>query len=1628
MTFTEPSWCSPRRRPFASLIVALVVLAVPVGIRAASIEAGNVTSSLGPVFFVDDASNGGTDTDINQPAVPSFIRNFSGPLTRNQGPTRISLTGFGFAAHTSATANDATSIAVSFTYLGADEEVGGGDDVSIGTATGSYIFTVGGEYVFSFDAPLTADLSVTGTRFRIQIAPTNPGGNGSLKLKTGALASEPSSTSAKLSVAGFTSSLINPQRVNLAKFQPVIPGSVSGQRLASYVTDGVIGNDNRWQSENWAWNTARVDFPFPVEVGSAQVFTGVDDGLAVGNFSVQYLNGTTWITIPGGAVTGNTNVERNLVFTNPVTASSFRLIGQDAPLRIRELGLYPPNGPSGFPLGTDLTLNLAYQRPTVASANTTGNFALNAVDGRSHSGSMWQTSTSGSNTLDIDLRVSTKIGSAHLYSGAAGIAPLGDFVLKYWDGSTWQNISGGAVNGNNTPDLVLAFTTPVTTSRVRLEFSNPGTTSIRELCIFAANAGNLGYPLGTNIINSGAIGRAETYHDAFHVITNPSSGRFLSVPGSGQPSLSQPGLAAGQGQYQILLNHSNGTYRLRNRGSGKCLSGAQLSKTPGMPLTDSTYTALPHQDWILDPVGGGAFRLINQWSGLVVDSADSSNAEGALLVQNTSSQSPTQRWQFSYFAGYPKKGIGGTTFAMDTTPNWAYNWGRSNTHPLPANASFFPMQWGNFNWDIGSNQGPIWQEYPAWRRRSDGIHLLGFNEPDRSDQSNMPLNTVISLWPRLQELDLPLVSPAPGTAGGAGGWLDLFYAQAGSLGYRVDYTAVHSYPGPSNGSSNELVNLIKDSYNSWDRPVWLTEFSFVDWGRNQSWSEEDTYNCLAEFLWRSETIPELRKYALFAFTADTQNPQPANTWQDFTPAPRSNSYDSSGNLTAFGKLYAAWDNDATVRTGKTYCVHHKGSRKRIANLTTQSNLSGRNIRVDGNLVNWTLASAGASNRYYVVSSLDGRRLRTDGTTVSLVSPGTTGTAVEWSLTESQHGWYYLGHPASSKRLQLVYNNSNFVSTYSMVANTATDDAVQWRFIVPLVSNSPPVLATIPPQSVNEGSLLSFTASASDTDLPANALSYSLIGAPPGAGIQSSSGVFTWTPDESQGPGVFNFTVQVSDGITTDDQQVSVTVAEVNLPPVLATIPPQTVNEGSLLSFTTSASDTDLPANALSYSLIGAPPGAGIHSSSGVFTWTPDESQGPGVFNFTVQVSDGITTDDQQVSVTVAEVNLPPVLATIPPQSVNEGSLLSFTASASDTDLPANALSYSLVGAPPGAGIHSSSGVFTWTPDESQGPGVFNFTVQVSDGITTDDQQVSVTVAEVNLPPVLATIPPQSVNEGSLLSFTASASDTDLPANALSYSLVGAPPGAGIHSSSGVFTWTPDESQGPGVFNFTVQVSDGITTDDQQVSVTVAEVNLPPVLATIPPQTVNEGSLLSFTASASDTDLPANALSYSLVGAPPGAGIHSSNGVFTWTPDESQGPSVFNFTVQVSDGNTTDDQQVSVTVDAVFPSADLDSDGDGLSDLLEFAFGGDSGVPNANPFRVSGVNENSISLEFPWNWQADGIAWRIRHGADLSNIQSWPEVSAGATSMVREGNIDRITVMPAMNHPNRGFYILEVRIE
>src|SRR2546422_1149846 len=112
---------------------------------------------------------------------------------------------------------------------------------------------------------------------------------------------------------------------------------------------------------------------------------------------------------------------------------------------------------------------------------------------------------------------------------------------------------------------------------------------------------------------------------------------------------------------------------------------------------------------------------------------------------------------------------------------------------------------------------------------------------------------------------------------------------------------------------------------------------------------------------------------------------------------------------------------------------------------------------------------------------------------------------------------------------------------------------------------------------------------------------------------------------------------------------TVVVNEVNSAPVLAAISDQTVAEGSVLTVTLTASDGDVPANALTYSMVTGPAGASVGASTGVFTWTPSEAQGPSTNVVTVRVTDnGLPSlrDTKSITVVVNHGYSAPVLAAI----------------------------------------------------------------------------------------------------------------------------------------------------------------------------------------------------------------------------------------------------------------------------------------------------------------------------------------------------------------------------------------------
>jgi len=349
---------------------------------------------------------------------------------------------------------------------------------------------------------------------------------------------------------------------------------------------------------------------------------------------------------------------------------------------------------------------------------------------------------------------------------------------------------------------------------------------------------------------------------------------------------------------------------------------------------------------------------------------------------------------------------------------------------------------------------------------------------------------------------------------------------------------------------------------------------------------------------------------------------------------------------------------------------------------------------------------------------------------------------------------------------------------------------------------------------------------------------------------------------------------------------------------------------------------------LYYSLLGAPSGATINSSSGALSWTPTEVQGPGNYTVTIVVSDTIITDSETITITVSEVNLTPVLNPIGDQSVDEETELTFTVTATDTDIPVQTLSYTLLGAPSGATTNSFSGAFSWTPTEVQGPGNYTITIVVSDTVITDSETITVTVREVNTAPTISDIPDQSTTASVAVGpvpFTVN--DADIPTNTLTlckassntdlvtttYIMLG---GSGANRT---VTITPTTGV-TGTARITITVSDGYLTAHDVFTLSVAAINNAPIAnddsASTPQDTPVTIAVLD-----NDYDTESDTLFVSAVG-PPSNGETTIIGVnIVYTPTQGFSGSD-SFTYTISDGELSNTATVSVQVQPASATSDL----------------------------------------------------------------------------------------------------------
>jgi hypothetical protein len=513
-----------------------------------------------------------------------------------------------------------------------------------------------------------------------------------------------------------------------------------------------------------------------------------------------------------------------------------------------------------------------------------------------------------------------------------------------------------------------------------------------------------------------------TYGDGFWRIINQGNSGSLVVGSSGATQATGSTSVEAQ-QFEMLLNLADGSYRLRAHDSWLGIGAQNGSTSVGTAVvTISSYTGAASQKWNLVGVGGGYFRIINVSSGLALQTDNGSPANVTLqpVADNSS-----QYWSFSYQTHYPKKGMAGWDSQMSRfNASWLYNWGWSTGQGLSSSQVFNPMLWGN--WGPG---GVSTTEKPQC--------AMGFNEPDHTDQANMTTDQAIARWPQLLALNVPLVSPAPANL--FGGWLADFYSKTTNNGYRVDFTGVHAYPSSTSASS--LISTLQSGYNTWGRPIWLTEFSVVDWAGTHTWSEQDNYKFLAEFMWRAEDLTWFKRYSLFLFSGTpSTNPWDGDGHRSDTFMP------DNYTFTPFGELYAAWDADRTLRSQTPYFVLNKATCFRLTSTRSVGSPQAFSIRNEDAGTQWVLTNA-PNGSYYIQSLADGRRLAYTNNTLALAASITTGATVEWTFDgPDSSGYYFINNPNGN--ISLSGSGTAPAISFTAVVTGSPSDNTRWRFVKP----------------------------------------------------------------------------------------------------------------------------------------------------------------------------------------------------------------------------------------------------------------------------------------------------------------------------------------------------------------------------------------------------------------------------------------------------------------------------------------------------------------------------------------------------------------------------------------------------
>ncbi len=433
-------------------------------------------------------------------------------------------------------------------------------------------------------------------------------------------------------------------------------------------------------------------------------------------------------------------------------------------------------------------------------------------------------------------------------------------------------------------------------------------------------------------------------------------------------------------------------------------------------------------------------------------------------------------------------------------------------------------------------------------------------------------------------------------------------------------------------------------------------------------------------------------------------------------------------------------------------------------------------------VRWTgqVMPSYSENYTFYTRTDDGARLWVNGQLV--IDKWVNQSATEWSSSSIT----LVAGQKYDIRMEYFDNGADAIAQLSWSSASQSKQIIPADNLYFSVSNTAPTLAAIGNRAVNEASTLSFSVAATDTDVPAQTLTYSLEpGAPSGVALNTSTGAFTWTPSSLQGPATYTATFRVTDLYgASDAETIFITVNDTQTPTGQGSglfgeyfdsadlTSKKATHNDARVNFDWGAGSPDFLLDSDSFSARWSGQVQPLYTQTytfytrtddGVRLWVNGQllidkwvNQGATEWSGAIALTAGQKyaivmeyydnttgasaklswSSSSQVKEVIPQgrlypANSPPALSEIGNRTVNETTQLSFSATANDAD-GGQTLAYTLdSGAPTGAAITSAGG-FTWTPTTAQGPAIYTVTVRVTDSAGgMDYETLQISVADPN---------------------------------------------------------------------------------------------------------------------------------------------------------------------------------------------------------------------------------------------------------------------------------------------------------